>query len=65
MRHRWLSVFSIFMRRILSGAVRTVVTLLIFGAALVATLRYMGVPVPSPHELFDFEAVSRLAKILS
>jgi hypothetical protein len=30
------------------------------------TLRYLGIPVPSPYELLhDFEGLSKLAKILS
>jgi hypothetical protein len=66
MRHRLFRVLSAFLRQALGAVVRTVVTTFVFGAVVVGLLHYMGVPVPSAHQLLQsFEGLSKLAKILS
>jgi hypothetical protein len=53
-------------RQIIQVALRVLVTFLVFGVCLMATLRYLGIPLPSPNQLLDsLEGVSELAKILS
>jgi phosphate/sulfate permease len=42
---------------------KTVVTSVVLGAALVSVMKYMGVPVPSAHDLMG--GISRLANVLS
>jgi len=66
MRHRLFRVLSAFVQQALKTVVRTVATTLVFGAVVVSLLHYMGVPVPSAHQLLQsFEGLSKLAKILS
>jgi hypothetical protein len=42
---------------------KTVVTSVVLGVALVSVMKYMGVPVPSAHDLMG--GISRLANVLS
>jgi hypothetical protein len=66
MRHRFLQLLSLGIRRLISAVVRTAITGVVSATFLMITLHYMGVPVPSPYELIDkFEGLARLAKILS
>ena len=66
MRHRLFRVLSAFVQQTLKTVVRTVATTLVFGAVVVSLLHYMGVPVPTAHQLLQsFEGLSKLAKILS
>lgn len=53
-------------RQVLQVVLRVLVTMLVFGMCLTVTLRYLGIPLPSPTQLLDsLEGVSDLAKILS
>jgi hypothetical protein len=66
MGYRIFHILSIVIRRLFSAALRTVITGLVFTICLMLTLRYMGVPVPSPSELLErFEGLAKLAEILS
>jgi len=66
MRYRLFRFLSAFFQQALRTVVRTVVTTLVFGACVVGLLHYMGVPVPSAHQVLQsFEGLSKLAKILS
>jgi hypothetical protein len=66
MRHRLFRVLSAFLQKALGAVVRAVVTTLVFGSVVVGVLHYMGVPVPSAHQLLQsFEGLSKLAKVLS
>ncbi len=66
MRHRLLNFLSLTARKAFSAALRTFVTALVLGVCAMAILRYMGVPVPTPHELLhNLASITRLAKILS
>lgn len=53
-------------RHIIQVALKVLVTMLVFGVCLTVTLRYLGIPIPSPYQLLEsLEGVSELAKILS
>ena len=66
MQHRVFRALSAILKNVLSVVVRAVVTTLVFGACVVGTAHYMGVPLPSPAELLQkFEGVSKLGKVLS
>jgi hypothetical protein len=66
MRQRILRLFSLVARWLISSVVKTAITAVVCAFSLMITLRYLGVPVPSPHEVIEkFEALGTLAKILS
>ena len=66
MRHRLVTISAALLRQVVRVVARTVFVGLLFTTCLVLTLRYLGIPVPSPYELLhDFEGLSKLAKILS
>lgn len=53
-------------RSVCRAAVRAAITGLIFMACLLATLSYLGLPLPDTRELLErFESVSQLSGILS
>jgi phosphate/sulfate permease len=54
---------SSFFTQLGAAVVKTVVTSVVLGVVVVAVMRYMGVPVPTAHELMG--GVRRLAEILS
>lgn len=59
-------VFAAVCRHIIQVALRVLVTFLVFGVCLMATLRYLGIPLPGPDQLLrSLDGVSELAKILS
>jgi hypothetical protein len=45
-----------------AALVKTVFTSVVLGVVLVSVMRYMGVPVPSAHELLN--GISRLADVI-
>jgi len=66
MRYRLLRSLSAAIKQVCGAVLRALLTSLVFGICVVALMRYLGVPVPSPFELFrDVEGLSKLAKILS
>ena len=60
---RYLRKVSKFMTQLGAAMVKAVLTTFILGIVVVSIMHYMGVPVPSAHELL--RGVSRLANILS
>ena len=54
---------STFLTQLGAAVVKTVVTSIVLGFVVVAVMQYMGVPVPTAHELLG--GVKRLANILS
>ena len=54
---------STFLTQLGAAVVKTVVTSLVLGFVVVAVMQYMGVPVPTAHELMG--GVKKLAEILS
>ena len=64
MRYRLFRFLSGFFQRALPAVVRTVVTTLVLATCVGGLLHYMGVPVPSAHQLLrSFEGLTKLAKI--
>lgn len=59
---RLLRSFSGFVAQLGMALVKAVVTSALIGAFAVGLMHYMGVPVPSPHDLLG--GLSRLAEIL-
>jgi phosphate/sulfate permease len=54
---------STFLTQLGAAVVKTVITSIVLGFVVVAVMQYMGVPVPTAHELLG--GVKRLAEILS
>lgn len=54
---------STFMKQLLVGLFKAVVTSLVLGFVTVTVMHYMGVPVPSANDLL--RGVERLAHVLS
>jgi len=54
---------SSFLTQLGAALVKAVVTSMVVGVFVVSVMHYMGVPVPSAHDLL--RGVSRLANILS
>lgn len=52
---------STFLKHLCGALVKAVVTSVILGVFLVSVMKYMGVPVPSAHDLLG--GLSRLANI--
>jgi len=52
---------STFVSGVAGAAVKAVVTSVVLGAVLVSVMHYMGVPVPSAHDLLN--GLSRLARL--
>ena len=66
MLHRLVRIAGAVLRNVFAGVLRTVVTFLVFGLCAMVTMRYFGLPVPSPLEVLHYvEGLSKLAKILS
>ena len=53
---------STFLTQLGAALVKTVFTSIVLGAVVVAVMQYMGVPVPSAHELLG--GISKLADVL-
>jgi len=51
MRYGFFRSFSAIFNRLLGPAVKATVTTLVCGACVVGILHYMGIPIPSAHEL--------------
>jgi hypothetical protein len=65
MLHRLLHFVGVVTRNLFATILKTLVTFLIFGLGVIMTMRYLGLPVPSPMEMFrSVEGLSKLAKIL-
>ena len=60
---RLVRSFSGFVAQLGMALVKAVVTSALIGAFAVGLMHYMGVPVPSPHDLMD--GLTRLAETLS
>jgi hypothetical protein len=60
---RLLRAVSAFLTQLGAALLKTVVTSVVLGVVLVSVMQYMGVPVPSAHDLLG--GLSRLAEILS
>jgi len=66
MRLRLVRIVTEVLRQLFCILARVVIVGLLFITCLVLTLRYLGIPVPSPYDLLhDFEGLSKLSKILS
>ena len=59
---RLMRAVSIFLTQLGAALLKAVVTSAIVGIVLVAVMHYMGVPVPSAHDVFG--GLTRLAEIL-
>ena len=60
---RLLRAVSVFLTQLGAAMLRAVVTSAILGVLVVSLMHYMGVPVPSAHDLLG--GLTRLAEILS
>ena len=60
---RVLRSISTFLTQLGVALLKTAVTSVVLGAVLVSVMQYMGVPVPSAHELLN--GISNLANVLS
>ena len=60
---RLMRKVSAFLTQFVGALLKAVVTSVVLGAVLVSIMHYMGVPVPSPHDLLG--GLSRLAHVLS
>ena len=60
---RLLRSVSTFLTQLGAALLKTVCTSVVLGMVLVSVMQYMGVPVPSAHELLS--GISRLADVLS
>ena len=60
---RILRSISTFLSQLSVALLKTAVTSVVLGAVLVSVMQYMGVPVPSAHELLN--GISQLANVLS
>ena len=66
MQRRILRSFSTNFNEFFGAAVRTVAASLLVTLGLVIVLRYMGVPMPSAHELLkDVPGLSHIARVFS
>ncbi|HEX8558999.1 MAG TPA: hypothetical protein VF668_12900 [Pyrinomonadaceae bacterium] len=66
MRLRPSRLLAALARSVRRAALRAVITGLIFVACLLATLSYLGLPLPDAHDLLErFESVSQLSRALS
>lgn len=63
MRRRILRNFSKLINQVCGAALRAVAATFLFSTGVVVVLRYLGVPMPSPHELL--RPLEGLAKIFS
>ena len=65
MLHRLVHFVGAVVRNVFAGLLKTLVTFLVFLLAVMMTMRYLGLPVPSPSDLLhSVEGLSKLAKIL-
>ena len=66
MRHRLFRVLFAYLQKALEVAIRATVATLAFGVCVVSLLHYLGVPLPSAHDLLhEFPGLSKVAKIFS
>ncbi len=66
MRRRMVRSFSKLFNQVCGAALRAAAATLVFTTGMVMVLRYLGVPMPSTHELLKpIEGLSSLAKIFS
>jgi len=54
---------SVFVSQLFAALLKAIVTSFVLGIVVVSVMHYMGVPVPSAHDLLG--GISRLAHILS
>ena len=65
MLHRLVRFAGGVTRNVFAALLKTLVTFLIFGLGVILTMRYLGLPVPSPFDLLhSVGGLSKLAKIL-
>lgn len=65
MRYRIFQVLASSINKVVGAAVRAIFTTLVFGVCVAGILHFMGVPLPSAHDLINgFEGLSKLARIL-
>ncbi len=65
MLHRLVHFVGAVTRNVFVGLLKILVTFFVFLVAVLMTMRYLGLPVPSPQDLLhSVEGVSKLAKIL-
>lgn len=60
---RVLRKISTFLSQLSFALLKTAVTSAVLGVVLVSVMQYMGVPVPSAHDLIN--GISQLAHVLS
>ena len=60
---RLLRAVSVFLTQLGAAMLKAVVTSVVLGIFAISLMHYMGVPVPSAHDLLG--GLSRLAEILS
>jgi hypothetical protein len=65
MRHRIVQLLSAGLTRVLTVAIKTVVSVVFFGTCIAAICHYLGLPIPFSRLFHDVEAITRLANILS
>jgi hypothetical protein len=66
MRHRLFRVLFAYLQKALEVAIRATVATLAIGVCVVSLLHYLGVPLPSAHDLLhEFTGLSKVAKIFS
>jgi len=66
MRHRFFRVLFAYLQKALELVLRAAIATLALGVCVVSLLHYLGVPLPSAHDLLHgFTGLSRIAKILS
>ncbi|HET9525949.1 MAG TPA: hypothetical protein VFO99_07270 [Pyrinomonadaceae bacterium] len=60
---RLLRFLSAFFTQLAASLLKAVVTSVVLGFVVISVMQYMGVPVPSAHDLLG--GITRLAEILS
>ena len=66
MRHKVLRSAGSIVQKAFGIAIRTVVTMIVFGVCTLVTMHYMGVPIPSAEQVFhNIESITRLSRLLS
>ena len=66
MRYRFVRRVSNVCSKLVEVTLRAIVPILVFSVCVLGLLHYMGVPLPSAHDLLNgFEGLSRVAKVFS
>jgi hypothetical protein len=66
MKFQLRAVLAAVCRQVIQIVLKVLVSMLVFGVCLMVTLRFLGIPLPSPGQLLrSLEGVSELARILS